>query len=72
MGLNFNILFFNGCHDLAMFYLNLSGIAIITVKVVDYCCIIHEISKYETIHLLENSVFDERGYIQNACQIIQC
>ena len=40
--------------------LSLSDIAIINVKVVDYCCIIHDISKSESISLLENYV---RGYI---------
>ena len=37
---------------------NISNIAIITVKNVDYCCIIHNISKSEAINLLENSVFE--------------
>ena len=41
----------------------LSNIAIITVKSVDYCCIIHDIRKSEAIHLLENSVLDDHGYI---------
>ena len=39
-----------------MLCLNISGIAIITVKNVDYCCIIHNISKSGAINLLENSV----------------
>ena len=30
---------------------------------VDYCCIIHGISKFEVIHLLKNSVLDDCGYI---------
>ena len=41
----------------------LSNIAIINVKSVDYCCIIHDISKSEAIHLLENSMLDDHGYI---------
>ena len=45
-----------------MMCLTLSNIAIITVKVVEYCCIIHDISKSEAIYLLENSVLDGRGY----------
>ena len=40
--------------------LSLSDIAIINVKVVDYCCIIHDISKSESVSLLENYV---RWYI---------
>ena len=34
----------NGYHDLTMQCLNKSNNAIITVKGVDYCCIIHNIS----------------------------
>ena len=33
----------NGCHDLAMLFANISDIAIITDKNVDYLCIIHNI-----------------------------
>ena len=51
----------NGCHDLTMLRVNISDIAIITVKNVDYCCIIHSISKSEAINLLENSVLEDRG-----------
>ena len=46
-----------------MLCLNISNIAIITVKNVDYYSIIHDTGKSETIHLLENSVLDDRGYI---------
>ena len=60
MGLNFKI-------PIVMFFMIwwcvVSDIAIITVSWVDYCCIIHGISKCDTIHLLENSVVDDRGYI---------
>ena len=38
-------------------------IAIITIKNVDYCCIIHSISKSEAINLSENSVLKDCGYI---------
>ena len=53
----------NGCHDLTMISVNISDIAIITVKNVNYCCIIHNLSKSETINLLKNSVLENRGYI---------
>ena len=43
----------NDCHDLTMLSVNISNIAIFTVKNVDYCCNIHKISKYETINLLK-------------------
>ena len=42
----------NGCLDLRELCLNLSDIAMITVKDVDYYCIIHDISKSETIHFV--------------------
>ena len=53
----------NCCHDLTILCLNISNIAIITVKNVDYCCIIHDINKSTAINLLENSVPEDRGYI---------
>ena len=40
-----------------MLCLNLTDIAIITAKDVDYRCIIHEISKSDTIYLLHNSLW---------------
>ena len=45
-----------------MLRLNISDITIITVKLVNYCCIIHDISKSDVIILLENSLLDD-GYI---------
>ena len=39
------------CHDLAMFGVNISNIAIIIVKNADYHCIIQNISKSEAINL---------------------
>ena len=53
----------NGCHDLTILSVNISDFAIITVKNVDYRCIINNISKFEAINLLKNSVFEYRGYI---------
>ena len=43
----------NGCHDLTILCLNISDNAIITVKNIDYHCIIHYINKSETINLLK-------------------
>ena len=40
---------------------NMSDIAIVTIKNVDYRCIIHNISKSEAINLLENSVLENGG-----------
>ena len=45
----------NTCHYLLMLCLNISDIAIITVKRVYYSCIIHDIGESEANHLSENS-----------------
>ena len=37
----------NGCHNLTMLSVNISDIAIITIKNVDYHCIIQNVSKSE-------------------------
>ena len=42
-----------GCHDLTILCLNVSDNAIITVKNVDYHCIIHDITKFKAINLLK-------------------
>ena len=50
---------FNICHDVATLSVNISDITIITVKNVDYCCIIlHNISKSEAINLIESAVLE--------------
>ena len=49
--------------DLPMLCLNLSDTVIINFKVVDYSCIIHDISNSEEIRLLENSALDNHGYM---------
>ena len=53
----------SGCHDMTMLSVNLSNIVIITVKNVDYHCIIHSISKSKAIKILESAVLEDRGYI---------
>ena len=40
-----------------MLRVNTCDIAIITVKNVDYCCIIHKLSKFEAINLLKNILY---------------
>ena len=53
----------NGCDNLTMLCLNITNFAIITVKDVDYCCIIHDSNRSEANNLLENSVLDDRWHI---------
>ena len=62
-GLEFQDSVCNGCHDLTMLNVNISDIATITVKNVDYHCIIHNISKSEAFDLSKNSVLQDSGYI---------
>ena len=49
-GFKFQDSVYNGCHDLAMLSVNISDIAIISIKNIDYCCIIHNISKSKAIN----------------------
>ena len=72
--MTFNYLFFNhgfefqdsicnGYHGLTMLSVNISDIVIITIKNINYRCIIHNISKSEAINLLASSMLEDRGYI---------
>ena len=54
---------FKNLYDLLMLCFNISDIAVITVKGVEYCCIIYDISKSEVTNLLENSLHEDCGYI---------
>ena len=51
IGLNFKILFAMVVMIWRCSVFIFSDIAIITVKSADYCCIIHGISKFDTIYL---------------------
>ena len=62
-GFTFQYSVCNGFYDLTMLSVNISDVAIITIKNVDYCCIILSISKSEAINFLKNSVFEDFGCI---------
>ena len=53
---------FDGCHDLLIQWVNISNIGISTVKSGGYRCITHDISKYDAISLVKNSVLHDRGH----------
>ena len=53
----------NCCHVLTMLSVNISDITIITIKNVYYRCVLHNISKYKAINLLENSALENGEYI---------
>ena len=52
-GFNFQDSVCNGCHDSLMQCIHVIDIAIITKKRGNYCSIIHDISKFDTINLLK-------------------
>ena len=62
-GLKFQDSVCNVCHDLTMLSVNISDIAIITVKNVDYYCIIFNIIRSKAINLLGKSVLEDSEYI---------
>ena len=57
----------NGCHDLTMSSVNIIDTTIITIKSVDYRCIIHNINQSEAINLFKHSGLENRGYIKKYC-----
>ena len=51
----------NGCLDVLMISVNLSNIAILEIHVVEYHCVINEISKSEAINLMQNIDLSEKS-----------
>ena len=49
--------------------LNISDIAVITVKNVDCCCIVHDSSRSESINVSKNFVLEKWAYIKNIALI---
>ena len=58
MDSNFKILY---AMVVTMLSINISNIAVITIKNIDYRCIIHNTSKSGAINLLKNSILKDRG-----------
>ena len=54
-GFKFQLNVCNRCHDLLMMSMNFSDIAIVNIKVCDYCCIISLIRKNEVINVMQNA-----------------
>ena len=52
---------YNRCHDLLKMSMNLSDIAILSLKSADYCCIISGISKSEAINVMQNADLTEKS-----------
>ena len=51
----------NGCHDLSMMPMNISGIAILNIASVDYLYIINGISKREVVNSPQNCDLSEKS-----------
>ena len=62
MSSSFKILYKMVVLVLTILCLNISDIAIVTVKNFDYRCIIHNVSKSEPISSLENSFLENRSF----------
>ena len=60
----------NDCHMLTVLNVNISDTAIITLKDVDYSCIIHDISKSEAINLLNFCTWWSWVYIKNIIRLL--
>ena len=53
----------NGCHDLLMVAYDLKDFMILNIKFVDYRCYVFNMSRSDTITLLNNSVLDNKGLL---------
>ena len=62
-GFEFQDYLYNSCHDLTTLCFNISDVAIIIVKNVNYRRIIYNIDIPEAIKLLENSVLEDGNSI---------
>ena len=67
-GFKFQELVYNYCQDFLMISPHINNIVVIIVKGADYGSIIYGVSKCDTIHLLENSVLNDREFTLNATQ----
>ena len=61
----------NSYHDLLMMFMNLSKIAILSIKDGDYHCIISRISKSDVIKLLQNIDLTEKSGVLKIKKIIK-
>ena len=53
----------NGCHDFSMIVQKLDDFVILRVKCIDYRCCVVNMSKKDTISLLNNSLLDNKGVL---------
>ena len=53
----------NECHDFSMIVQKLDDVVILRVKSVDYRCFVANMSKKDTVSLLNNSLLDNKGVL---------
>ena len=53
----------NGCHDLSMMVFDPNDLMILNIKGINYRCYVFNMSKNNTIKLLNNSVLDNKGVL---------
>ena len=53
----------NECNDVLMMSINLSNVAILNIRGVDYCCTVNGISKSDAVSVLENADLTEVGEV---------
>ena len=61
IGYNFERYVCNKCHNLSIMADELENIAILTLKGVNYGCVLWNITRYDTINRLNNAKFDDKG-----------
>ena len=54
----------NKCHDLLMVAYDLKDFMILKIKGVDYSCYVFKMSRSDSVNLLNNSVLDNNGVLQ--------
>ena len=62
-GFRFQPNVYNVCHDLLMISMNLSDIATLNIKFLDYRCLISGISKLEPTNLMQNIDLTEKSQL---------
>ena len=60
-GFKFQLHICNGCHNVLMISMNLSGFAILNINGVDYRCIINGISQSKAVNLLQKTDLNKKS-----------
>ena len=64
IGHKFEPYVFNKCHDISMMAYELQNIVILNVKVVDYRCVIWNMTRNDAITRLNNSKLNDKGTLR--------